>query len=108
MLSGLLLIACAAISWGTTGSVSTILAERAGAHPLLVGAARTWLAALFLLALAAITGNAIAIARADRWRCLAMGACMAGYQAAYFSAVAQSGIAVTALVAICSAPLIIA
>jgi len=33
---------------------------------------------------------------------------MAGYQAAYFTAVTLSGIAVTALVAICSAPLMIA
>jgi len=44
----------------------------------------------------------------DLWRALAAGACMAGYQAAYFTAVTLAGIAVTALVAICSAPLIIA
>jgi DME family drug/metabolite transporter len=37
-----------------------------------------------------------------------MGACMAGYQAAYFTAVTMTGIAVTALVAICSAPIMIA
>jgi DME family drug/metabolite transporter len=37
-----------------------------------------------------------------------MGGCLAGYQAAYFTAVTLSGIAVTALVAICSAPLMIA
>ena len=37
-----------------------------------------------------------------------MGACLAGYQAAYFTAVTLNGIAVTALIAICSAPLMIA
>jgi hypothetical protein len=37
------------MSWGTTGSVSTPLVERAGAHPLLIGTMRTWLAAAVLL-----------------------------------------------------------
>src|SRR5256886_16430210 len=42
--AGLVLIALAAISWGTSGSVMTVLAERAAASPLLVGVARLWLA----------------------------------------------------------------
>jgi DME family drug/metabolite transporter len=37
-----------------------------------------------------------------------MGACMTAFQAAYFTAVTLAGIAVTALAAICSAPLMIA
>lgn len=37
-----------------------------------------------------------------------MGACMAGYQATYFTAVTLAGITVAALIAICSAPLMIA
>ena len=37
-----------------------------------------------------------------------MGACMTAFQAAYFTAVTLIGIAVTALIAICSAPLMIA
>ena len=45
-----MLIGVAAVSWGTTGSVSTVLAERAEASPLLVGLARLWVAAAFLLA----------------------------------------------------------
>ena len=85
----------------------TVLAERAAASPLLVGVARLWLAAVLLL-LAAVSSRAVRIAPEDRWRCLAMGACMAAYQAAYFTAVTLGGIAVVALVAICSAPLVIA
>ena len=104
--AGLVLIALAAISWGTSGSVMTVLAERAAASPLLVGVARLWLAAVLLL-LAAVSSRAVRIAPEDRWRCLAMGACMAAYQAAYFTAVTLGGIAVVALVAICSAPLMI-
>ncbi len=86
----------------------TVLAGRAAASPLLVGVARLWLAAIVLLLAASMTPRPFAISSADRWRCLAMGACMAGYQAAYFTAVTLAGIAVAALVAICSAPLMIA
>jgi DME family drug/metabolite transporter len=105
---GLVLIALAAISWGTSGSVMTVLAERAAASPLLVGVARLWIAAIFLLVATAVTARGVVVATGDRWRCLAMGACMAAYQAAYFTAVTLGGIAVVALVAICSAPLMIA
>jgi drug/metabolite transporter, DME family len=105
---GLVLIALAAISWGTSGSVMTVLAERASASPLLVGVARLWVAAVFLLLATSLAPGPFGIASGDRWRCLAMGACMAGYQAAYFTAVTLAGIAVVALVAICSAPLMIA
>jgi len=105
---GLLLIALAAISWGTSGSVMTVLAERAAASPLLVGVARLWVAAILLLLATSLATRPFAVASGDRRRCLAMGACMAGYQAAYFTAVTLSGIAVVALVAICSAPLMIA
>jgi len=105
---GLVLIALAAISWGTSGSVMTVLAERAAASPLLVGVARLWIAAIILLAATATSAARFAVAPGDRWRCLAMGACMAAYQAAYFTAVTLGGIAVVALVAICSAPIMIA
>jgi DME family drug/metabolite transporter len=105
---GLVLIALAAISWGTSGSVMTVLAERAGASPLLVGVARLWVAAIFLLAATVATARRFALAPGDRWRCVAMGVCMAAYQVAYFTAVTLGGIVVVALVAICSAPLIIA
>src|SRR5207244_2655003 len=79
---------------------------RAGASPLLVGAARLWIAAVLLM-LAARTTVRVAAPR-DLRRCVLMGACMAGYQAAYFTAVTLSGLTMTALIAICSAPLMIA
>jgi DME family drug/metabolite transporter len=66
------------------------------------------LAALVLLAAARALGGPLRIAREDRWRCVAIGLSMAVFQAAYFSAVAMTGIAVAALIAICSAPLMIA
>jgi DME family drug/metabolite transporter len=107
VLGGLVLIALAAISWGTTGSVTTLLVTGAGAHPLLIGAARTWIGALLLVAAARAVGGPV-LPRGTTARWIAMGACMAGFQASYFTAVTLTGIAVTALIAICSAPLIIA
>lgn len=105
---GFLLIALAALSWGTTGSVMTVLATSAAARPLVVGAVRLWVAAVLLaLATRLLTGS-LRVGSGDGWRCLGMGACMAAYQATYFSAVTLSGIALTALIAICAAPLLIA
>jgi drug/metabolite transporter, DME family len=110
---GVLLIGLAAVSWGTTGSVMTMVGRHA-VSPLLVGTARLWIAAI-LLALAALLGRPHGDdpaphgpRGADVWRALAAGACMAAYQAAFFTAVTLAGIAVVALIAICSAPLIIA
>jgi drug/metabolite transporter, DME family len=107
-LPGLVLIGLAAASWGTTGSVSTVLASRAHVEPLVVGLVRMWVAAAFLLAGAWLVSGSLAIARADVARSVAMGAAMAVYQVAYFTAVSLTGITLTALIAICSAPLMIA
>jgi DME family drug/metabolite transporter len=96
------------MSWGTTGSVTTVLIARDGTHPLVIGAARMLLATVLLLAAARVFAGPLRIAREDRWRCVAMGLCMAVFQGAYFTAVSMTGIAVAALIAICSTPLMIA
>src|SRR5687767_11821195 len=105
---GLALIALAAVSWGTTGAVTTVLVARAGATPLVIGAVRMLVAAVLLMAAARALAAERGAARGDRWRCVAAGVFNAGFQAAYFTAVTRSGIAVAALVAICSAPILIA
>jgi DME family drug/metabolite transporter len=107
-LRGLALICLAAVSWGTTGSVSTVLAGTAGANPLVVGAVRMLVAGALLLAGAWWLSRPFRIDPADRRRCVVLGACMAAYQVTYFSAVTMTGIAVAALIAICCAPLLIA
>jgi DME family drug/metabolite transporter len=117
------LIALAAVSWGTTGSVTALLVARAEATPLVVGAARMLVAAVLLLLAVALAScrrrawvdrrragvaGGLRVAPGDGRRCLVLGACMAAFQATYFTAVTRAGIAVTALVAICSAPIMIA
>jgi DME family drug/metabolite transporter len=96
------------VSWGTTGAVTTILVQGAAASPLVIGVVRLWVAAILLVLGARLVTESVAVNRADRWPCVAMGACIATFQAAYFTAVTLAGIAVTALAAICSAPLMIA
>jgi DME family drug/metabolite transporter len=125
VLLGLLFIGLAAISWGTTGATMAVVARETALSPLVVGWARLAIAAPCLLAAAgaarlagrsgtAAAGRAVPAGRppAPRSRDIAayavLGLTMAAYQVCYFRAVTLSGIGVTALLAICSAPLIIA
>lgn len=103
-----MLIAAAAVSWGTTGSVTAVLVARAGASALVIGAGRMAVGAALLVILARWVSGPVRIAAADRWRCAALGVCMAAFQVTYFSAVTRVGIALAALIAICGAPLMIA
>lgn len=108
MLRGVILIALAAVSWGTTGSVTTVLVARADVHPWVIGAARMWIAAALLLVATRVTGASLPVSRSHLGAAFVLGACMAAFQVTYFTAVTMTGIAITALVAICSAPVMIA
>jgi DME family drug/metabolite transporter len=116
MLLGLVLIAIAAVSWGTTGATMTLLSREAAASPLLVGWSRLAVAAPCLV-LAAVCASRVGTpraalrawpARADLPLCAALGLAMAAYQVCFFRAVTLVGVAAAALLAICSAPLLIA
>ena len=103
-----MLIGLAAVSWGTTGSVTAVLVSRAGGAPLIIGTMRMVIAAaLLVVGVWGVTGS-LRIDPRDRWRCVALGMCMAAFQVTYFSAVVLSGIAIAALIAICCSPLLIA
>lgn len=105
MLLSLLLVALAAVTWGTTGTTLQLVGATSSAVPLVVGAIRVLVAAPLLTAGARLTG-------ASLWPSspafLSAGLCMAGYQVCYFSAVPLAGVGTTALLAICSAPILIA
>jgi DME family drug/metabolite transporter len=112
MLLGLVLVCLAAVSWGTTGSVMALLAREGTPSPLLVGWARMAGAApCLLLAIALVPPGTTARGewRPRDWAKVALlGAAMAAYQVCYFWAVPRAGVALTALLAICPAPLMIA
>src|SRR5688500_3174632 len=106
---GLLFIALAAISWGTTGATMTVLARDADLGPLLVGWARLAVAAVGLILMTAAAARRRArpgppLVPSDAAAYALLGLAMAAYQVCYFRAVTLTGVAVAALLAICSAP----
>jgi DME family drug/metabolite transporter len=111
MLLGLALVCVAAVTWGTTGSVMALLAREGSPSPLVVGWARMAGAAPCLLLASALARRGSARSRGwpllDWIKAAALGAAMAAYQLCYFWAVPRTGVALTALLAICSAPIMI-
>ncbi|WP_088893399.1 DMT family transporter [Leptolyngbya ohadii] len=105
---GLLLICLAAISWGTTGATMVLLSKVTELSPLVVGFWRLAIASPFLLLLARQQGKLRGWqSRSELLTYAGLGLTMAIYQVCYFCGVSLAGVAVTALVAICSSPLFI-
>lgn len=105
MVRGLLLVALAALSWGTTGTTLKLIGATSPDDALLVGAIRMAIAGPLLLVAAIAVRRRLALARGAF---VIAGLCMAAYQLCYFSAVPLAGVAATALLAICSAPILVA
>lgn len=106
---GMLLILCAAMLWGTTGTTNNLLAGAVNATA--VGWLRLGIAAPgFMLFSWLITRAAFPrpTSRADRLKFLGNGLCAMAYQACFFQAVDLGGAGLAALVALCSAPLFVA
>lgn len=97
-------MAAAAASWGTTGTTLELVGVGSAAVPLVVGAIRMLVAAPLLAGGARLAGVSV---RPGGRGFVAAGLCMAAYQVCYFSAVPLAGVAATALLAICSAPLLV-
>jgi DME family drug/metabolite transporter len=102
------LIGLAAVSWGTTGSVTAVLVATTQTSALVIGAVRMLVGAVLLLALARWAAGSLRVATGVRRRCVVLGLCLAAFQVTYFSAVTLIGVATAALIAICCAPLLIA
>lgn len=106
---GLILVLLAATTWGTTGATMVLVSRRSPLGPLAVGFFRLAVAAPLLLALAGLAGAFARMrVRPHLPRLALMGAAMAAYQVGYFAAVPRTGVAATALLAICTSPLLIA
>jgi len=87
----------------------TLLARSAAAEPLLVDFVRLALAVPLLLGAARVGTRGLQVASGrDAPALLVMGGAMAAYQVCSFHAVTLTGVAVAALLAICSSPLMIA
>jgi drug/metabolite transporter, DME family len=90
----------AAVLFGTTGTAQALGPEL---EPLAVGTARIAIGAALLVLIAFVSGR-FQLGGADRRLLLLSGACVAAYQATFFAAVDDTGVAVGTVVAIGSAP----
>jgi DME family drug/metabolite transporter len=90
----------AAVLFGTTGTAQALGPE---IEPLAVGTARIAIGAVLLVAIAIASGR-FQLGGADRRLVLLSGLCVAAYQATFFAAVDDTGVAVGTVVAIGSAP----
>jgi len=106
---GLLLVMAAGLTWGTTAATMALVGRRSPLGAGAVGFFRVLLAAPILLGLARLAG---VLARSrlvpHLGRLALLGAAQAGFQLGYFGAVPRIGVGPTALIAICTSPLIIA
>ncbi|HEX2986964.1 MAG TPA: EamA family transporter [Chloroflexota bacterium] len=107
---GLLLILLAGALWGTSGVTTKTLYRLSETTPISVAALRLALGAPVLLALSwrAVGGRYLKVRRSDFGLMLFAGASMGISQACYFSAIPRAGVAAATLVAVCTAPVLVA
>jgi DME family drug/metabolite transporter len=102
--SGIALVLCAAVLWGTTGTAQSFAPP--GLSPYLVGALRLAMAALFFALYLLLTRFPVRLGSPGlpwRWILLA-GLCVAVYNLCFFAGVKASSVAVGTAVAIGSGP----
>src|SRR5437762_1711882 len=108
--SGFWFILCAGVLFGTMGIVSHLLDQLSLTTPLSIGFFRLAFAAPILLVICwRLIGRAIfKIKRRDLVIMLLLGAMSALFQAGYFGAIPYCGVTVATLVAVCTAPVLVA
>ncbi|MEN3777074.1 DMT family transporter [Priestia megaterium] len=99
-----ILILCAAVLWGTTGTAQALAS--AEAHSVAIGAVRLAVGGLSLLAAFLIQKKKVDVRNLPILPLAVAAASMAAYQPLFFSAVIKTGVAVGTMVAIGSAPLL--
>ncbi|RBY87318.1 DMT family transporter [Blastococcus sp. TF02A-26] len=109
---GFLFVVLAALCWGTSGLSGQVVADRSDLSALDIAWYRLAIGAVVLLAAWGVTSRRrtgrVVVGRPVAARLLLVGAGLAGYQLAYFSAVDRAGVSIATLVALGLAPLLIA
>lgn len=113
MATGLLLIALAAVLFGTTGTTATYLHQLYGLDPMTVGVWRLLFGAPMLLLAAWWStgrrgGELARVFKMNIGLFALFGLTVAGYQLSFFEAVIRSRISTATLLAICTGPLMVA
>jgi drug/metabolite transporter, DME family len=107
---GILWLIFACSLWGTVGVSSGLLNQIEQTPSLTIGFLRLAFSAPLLLGLAWYTTgcNPLKVERAGLPLCLGMGLAMAMYQLFYFAAIPISSVTLVVVIALCSAPVIVA
>ncbi|KFU79946.1 drug/metabolite transporter, DME family [Amycolatopsis lurida] len=100
----------AGVLWGTGGLAGSLLASRAGLHPLSVAAYRLLIGGVIAAGYLWLTGGLRGLPRTPlvRRRLLAVGGLFALFQTSYFAAVSLSSVSVATMTTIGSAPVLLA
>lgn len=109
-LQGLVEVGAASVLWGTGGLAVQLVREHERLSPLTISAWRMTIAAVVLLVALVIlgrTGELLGMARARPRQLLVVGAGTAAYQGFYFVSVTQVGVAVSTVVSLGLAPVLL-
>ncbi|AGM04906.1 DMT family transporter [Amycolatopsis keratiniphila] len=100
----------AGVLWGTGGLAGSLLASRAGLHPLSVAAYRLLIGGVIATGYLWLTGGLRGLPRTPqaRRRLLAVGGLFALFQTSYFASVSLSSVSVATMTTIGSAPVLLA
>lgn len=109
-LRGLVEVAAASVLWGTGGLAVQLIRQHEPVSPVTISAWRMATAAVVLLVALLATrrgGELVALARSQPRRLLAVGVGTAAYQGFYFVSVTQVGVAVSTVVSLGLAPVLL-
>lgn len=109
-LRGLAEVAAASVLWGTGGLAVQLIRERAALSPVTISAWRMVIAAAVLVVALLVlrrAGELVDLARACPRQLLAVGVGTAAYQGFYFVSVTQVGVAVSTVVSLGLAPVLL-
>jgi DME family drug/metabolite transporter len=109
-LRGLVEVAAASVLWGTGGLAVQLIREHDPLSPVTISAWRMAIAAVVLLAALLVlrrVGELLALARARPRQLVAVGVGTAAYQGLYFVSVTQVGVAVSTVVSLGLAPVLL-
>jgi drug/metabolite transporter, DME family len=105
VVAGMLLVAMAAILWGSSAAAVRILSDETGASSVVIAFAQAVIAAPLLFAAGAATRGPWPPLRQAAPAALGTGVLVSGFLVAYFTAIGSVGVTTASVIAICSAPL---
>jgi DME family drug/metabolite transporter len=105
VVAGMLLVAMAAILWGSSAAAVRIFTDETGVSSVVIAFAQAVIAAPLLLAAGAATRGPWPPLRQAAPAALGTGVLVSGFLVAYFTAIGTVGVTTASVIAICSAPL---